>query len=289
MGRIKLHITFLPVIIAALFMAVSCSTKPKNPGDVTNIRVLTEKELASANREAGRGNFEIAFALITGCKNRAIMVDDVSLMIRCGLSLGNVLFSLGQSDEAFTQLEQAVALAQKFGNSELLSVSRIFLARGRLISGRASAQSVLDEVNREAGNIKKDRLYIAFSWQVRGLAMRDLSSFSDAEAAVRRSLDIHVKDKYLENAAYDWYIIASIRSLAGNSSGALQALESSIDLDRRVENTWGLAANWRAVGDVHNKAGNKSEAIEAWQRSRAIFDAMGSAYEVEEIDKRIGK
>ncbi|MCL2244508.1 MAG: tetratricopeptide repeat protein [Treponema sp.] len=285
----RLHITFFTAVTAVMFllMTASCSTSPKNSGDVTDIRILTEKELASANREAGRGNLEIAFGLLTGCKTRAIMVDDTSLMIRSGLSLGNTLFSLGRNEEAFAEIEKAVAMAQNHGDSELLSISRIFLARGRLITGGASAQSVLDEVNRYAGNIRKDRLYIAFSWQVRGLALRELGSFAEAENSVRRSLDIHVKDKYLENAAYDWYMIASIRSLAGNASGAVQALESSLDLDRRVENTWGLAANWRAMGDVHRRAGKSKEAAEAWQRSRAIFAAMGNDYEVAEIDKRL--
>ena len=283
----KLHIMLVSAVIIFL-LAVSCSTKPKNPGDVTDARRLTERELAVANREAGRGNFDLAFSLMTGCKNRAIMVDDASLMIRCGLSLGNLLFTLGRNEEAFAEMDQAIALAQKLGNSELLSISRIFLARGKLVSSSASAQAVLDEVNRESGNVKKDRLYVAFSWQVRGLALRDLGSYSNAEASVRSSLDIHMKDQYLENAAYDWYMIASIRSLAGNTSGALQALEASIALDRRVENTWGLAANWRAMGDVHRRAGNNREAVEAWQRARAIFTAMGNEYEVSEIDKRIG-
>ena len=282
---LKLHITFL--LTSVLLFSAACSTSPKNPGDVTDVRRLTEKELASANREAGRGNLETALALMTGCKNRAIMVDDASLMIRSGLSIGNTLFSLGRNEEAFAEIERAVALAQNYKDSELLSISKIFLARGRLISGSASAQSVLDEVNREAGNIKKDRLYIAFSWQVRGLALRELGSYSEAEAVIRRSLDIHVKDRYLENAAYDWYMIASVRSLAGNTSGALQALESSIALDRRVENTWGLASNWRAVGDVHRRAGNIKEAAEAWQRSKEIFAAMGNDFEAAEIDKRI--
>ena len=285
-----LHLTLISIIIAVMLLsAVSCSTKPKNPGDVTDVRVLTEKELAAANREAGRGNFETAFALMTGCKNRAVMVDDVSLIIRCSLSIGNVLFSLGRYEEAFGQIEQAIALAQNYGDSELLSVSKIYLARGRLVSGSASAQSVFDEINREAGYIKKDNLYIAFSWQARGLALRSIGSYSEAESAIKRSLDIHEKGKYLENAAYDWYMIASIRSLAGNTTGAIQALESSIVLDRRVENTWGLAANWRAMGDVHRKAGNTKEALEAWQRSKAIFEAMGNTHEASEIDKRIGK
>ena len=277
-----------PIIFAViLLVSVSCSSQPKNPGDIIHLRSLAEKEMALANREAGRGNYETAYGLLNECKRRAILADDMGLMIRCGLSLGNVLFTVGRTDEAFTEWEEAVTLAQKHGNRELLAVSRIYNARGRLLSGRASAQMVLDEVNSEVGNIKKDNLYIAFSWQVRGLALRDLRSYREAEDAVRRSLEIHEKERYLENASYDWFIIASVRSLAGNTSGALQALEAAIVLDRRIENSWGLAASWRAMGDVHRRAGNNNGAVEAYQRAGAIFAAMGNEYDAEEMDKRI--
>ena len=277
------------IVTAVMLISISCSSQPKNPGDIYDVRSLTEKELALANREFGRGNFVASHSLLVECKQRAILVDDTSLMIRCGLSLGNLLYTLGRRDDAFAEWEQAVALAKGFGDRELLSVSNVFFARGRLVSGSASAQSVLDEVSREAANIKTDNLYIAFSWQVRGMALRELKSFREAEDAVKRSLDIHEKEKFLENASYDWYLIASIRSLAGNTSGALQALESSIALDRRVENSWGLAASWRAVGDVHRKTGNSKEAVEAYQRSKAIFTAMGNEYEASEIEKRLNQ
>ena len=283
--RLKLRLTvFFAVVLA---VSVSCSSVPRDTGDIIHLRSLVEKEMAVAVREAGRGNYETALALLRECKRRAVLVDDMALMVRCGLSLGNVLLTLGQFDEAFAEWEEAVALAQRQGDRELLSVSRIFQARGKLVSGSVSAQTVLDEVTREAANLRTDRLFIAFSWQVRGLALRELRSYREAEDAFKRSLDIHEKERYLENASFDWYTIASVRSLAGNTSGALQALESAIILDRRVENSWGLAANWRAVGDVHRRAGNNSEAIEAYQRSGAIFTAMGNEREVAEISRRI--
>jgi tetratricopeptide (TPR) repeat protein len=274
-------------VLLVLIVLNSCSSAPKNTGDIYHLRTLAEKELELGNSEAGRGNFEVALSLLNECKRRAILVDDMSLLIRCGFSLGNVLFTIGRMDEAFAEWNEAVARAQVFGNSELLAAGRIYYARGRLLAGGASAQSILNEVNREAANIKNERLFIALSWQVRGLALRELGSFREAEDAVRRSLEIHEREMYLENASYDWFLIGSIRSLSGNFSGALQALDASIAIDRRIENSWGLGASWRAKGDVHRRAGNNREALEAWQRARAIFAAMGNQHEVAEIDNRI--
>ena len=281
--------TFFVAGLFVMLVSVSCSTAPKNPGDVYNLRSNAEALLEAANKDAGRGNFENALLLLDECKRTAILVDDPSLIIRSCLSRGNVLLTLGKTDEAFADWEFAVGEAQRFGNAELLSVSKIFRARGNLISGRAGAQAVLDEVNRESVNIKNDRLYLAFSWQVKGLALRVLGSYRQAEDAVKRSLEIHERDRYLENASYDWYIIASIRSLAGDTTGALAALDTSITLDRRIENAWGLAASWRARGDVCRKAGRNNEADEAYRRALAIYLAMANENEAAETQRRLVK
>jgi tetratricopeptide (TPR) repeat protein len=275
------------LIFVTAFFIFSCSSQPKNTGDVNHIRAQTEKELAVANREAGRGSYEVAQGLLEECKRKAILTDDWSLIIRCGLSLGNVLFSLGSHNEALSEWEKAVRLAEKYGNKELLSVSKIYYARGKLISGGASAEAVLEEVTREAANIKNDKLYLAFSWQVIGLAYRAIGSFREAEDAAKQSLAIHEKEKYLDNASYDWYTIASIRSRTGNTQGAIDALNAAIKLDRRVENSWGLAANWRAMGDVYRKAGNIQEANEAYLLAKEIYTAMKKYSDAAEIDKRM--
>jgi len=285
--RVSIYTFFAAIFV--MLVSVSCSTAPNNPGDVYNLRSQAEALLESANKDAGRGNFDNALLLLGECKRMAILADDPSLIIRSCLSRGNVLLTLGKTDEAFAEWEFAVGEAQRFGNAELLSVSKIFRARGNLISGRAGAQAVLDEADRESVNIKSDRLYIAFSWQVKGLALRALGSYRQAEDSIRRSLEIHERDRYLENASYDWYTIASVRSLSGDTAGALAALDASIALDRRIENSWGLAASWRARGDVYRKAERHNEAEEAYRRALAIYIAMANEHEAAETQRRLNK
>jgi tetratricopeptide (TPR) repeat protein len=275
------------VAAAVLFFTISCSTRPKNPTDDFSIRSLAEAALKLGITEADRNKYDAALQLLAECKRQSVLTDDPSLIIRSGLSLGNVLFALGREDEAFAEWETSVALAEELADRDLLSVSKIHLSRGSLLSKRQSAQTVLEEARMEAANIKSDNLYIAFSWNVRGLALREMRSFSDAEKAIQRSLDIHEKDKYILKAAYDWYLIASIRSLSGNTDGALQALNSAIAYDRRMENSWGLAADWRAMGDVYHKTGKIREANKAYKRAKDIFLAIGDEEKAEEIDKRM--
>jgi len=284
--RTLIYISFTAGLFIML-VSVSCSTAPKNPGDVYTLRTSAESLLESANKDAGRGNFANALLLLDKCKQNAILADDPSLIIRTCLSRGNVLLALRRTKEAFAEWDFAIGEAERFENAELLSVSKIFRARGNLISG-TSAQEVLDEVNRESRNIR-DRLYLAFSWQVKGLALSALGSYREAETAVQQSREIHERDRYLENASYDWYVIASIRSLANNTTGALEALDASMALDRRIENSWGLAASWRARGDVYRKAGRHSEADEAYRHALAIYTAMKNENEAAETQRRLNR
>jgi tetratricopeptide (TPR) repeat protein len=289
-ARIKLNISLL------LFcLLISCSTPPKNPSDIYDLRDQAENHLDLANREADRGNYETALILLNEGMRLAVISDDPGLRIRTGLSRGNVLFALDRAEEASADWERSLDESEQRGSRELIAVSRIHIARGRLLSAAGDeaggagglAQSVRDEVNREMDGIKSDRAYSAFAWVVIGLSERELGRYREAETAVRRSLEIHERERYLEQAAYDWFLIGSIRSLSGNYEAARQALESAMVLDRRVENSYGLATDWRAMGDTYKKSGNAAESRAAYLRSAEIFQSLGNDEAAEAAIHRI--
>jgi tetratricopeptide (TPR) repeat protein len=147
------------------------------------------------------------------------------------------------------------------------------------------AQSVRDSVIGEMAVIK-DRQYTALAWTVAALAERELGNYAEAEAAVRRALSIHEKDRYLEQAAYDWYLVASIRSTGGMYPAAEAAVTEAIAFDRRAENSWGLAADWRALGDIRKKAGDAAGAAAAYGRSAEIFRSLGMETEATAVEGR---
>jgi tetratricopeptide (TPR) repeat protein len=234
-----------------------------------------------ANQQAERGDFEGALALLELARQLAITADDPGLRVRTGLSRGNIFFYQGRQDEAAS--EWAAAEEEAAGNPALAAMTRIYTARGRLLSaaaegkGAEAAASVKNDVNRAMDRLKKDKLSTALGWTVIGLAEKESRRFNDAEAAVRKALTIHRKENYLEQAAYDWYLIASIRSMAGRYTEAEAALREALALDRRAENSWGLAMDWRALGEVYRKAGKDSQAEEAAARSQEILLALGRA------------
>ena len=272
-----------------LLLLTACSTQPKNPGDVYELRRRAESQLDQGNRQADRGDLDLAMVNLDDALRLAVATDDGSLRVRAGLSRSNVLFLMGRAEEAAEGWNLALLEAVQTGNQELAAVCRVHINRSKLLSpgGRAAAQSIRDEVNRDLALIRSDRLYIAFAWTVIGLAEKELGRYAQAEAALKRSLDIHEKEKNFELAAYDWFLIASFRSLSGDYRGSRQALESAIAFDRRVENSWGLANDWRAMGDVQKKAGDREAARAAYTRAAEIFRALNNEEAAAETLARI--
>jgi len=274
-------------LIALVF--TSCSTKPKVTEDIYNLRVFAERGLESANKEIAQGNFRTADSLLSEYKRLAILVDDPSLIARVCLSYGNALFYLGKREDAFEQWDEAEREAKRADNAELLSVSRIYRARGNLMSEKADIKAILEEAEKESKNIKKDPFFVAYSWQVRGLAQRALGNLDAAEEAMRKSLAIHERQRSLENCSFDWYTIASIHSLKKENEKAIKALEKAIEIDRRIENSWGLAASYRAMGDVYRNDKKEDKALEAYNRAKSIYIALKIDDKVllGDIEKRI--
>jgi tetratricopeptide (TPR) repeat protein len=277
------------IAFVVLLVITSCSSAPKNPGEVYVLHRYAETQLSAGIKQADRGALEDALSTLDEVMRVAVMVDDPSLRIRAGLSRSNVLLSMGQRQSAEEGWNLALSEAERAGNKELTAVSRIHIARGRLLSpeGKASAQSIRDEVERNMGMVKSDRLYTAFSWTVIGVAEKELGRYAQAETAVRRSLEIHEKDRYFEQAAFDWFMIGSFRSLSGDYQGARKALESAIEFDRRVENSWGLASDWRALGEVSQKSGDRVSARVAYRRAADIFTALRNEAAAQEILEKL--
>ncbi|MDR0588971.1 MAG: tetratricopeptide repeat protein [Spirochaetaceae bacterium] len=272
----------------ASFVLGACSSAPERPAELFTVRNETETQLNLANREADRGNYEGALTLLEEARRLAASTDRPPLLIRVWLSQGNVLFSLGRVEEARDLWNAALAEAERAGEEELAAASRIYMARSVLILGEdtAAPEKVIAAVTEDLARLKADRLNSALGLTVIGLAQKELRRWTEAENALTQALNIHEKDRYLELAAYDWYLIASVRSVSGRYDPALEALFQALALDRRAENSYGLGMDWLALGDVYKKAGRNDESLAAYRRSGEIFRAIGLEKEAAEAERR---
>jgi tetratricopeptide (TPR) repeat protein len=272
--------------VMAVLVVAACSSAPQRPAEISTRRSMAEVQLELANKEADRGNYEQALDILTEVYRLAVSIDYPALLIRTELSRGNILSYLNRAGEAQTAWAAALSEADRAGDGGLAAVSRIYIARSRLLADPETAAEVRTLVQGELAAIKTDLSSTALGWIVIGLAEKALGRWTEAEAALKNSLDIHDKGRYLESAAYDWYLIASVRSMAGQYNAAIEALEAAIGFDRRAENTYGLGMDWLALGDVQVKAGSAAES--SYRRSAAIFRSGDMEAEAAAAEARLG-
>jgi tetratricopeptide (TPR) repeat protein len=293
----KLRVIFFLAVLCGVFSA--CSSAPKRPAEVFLVREAAASQLEQANQKADRGNYNAALSLAAEARRMAVSVDDPSLRIRTALSMGNSLFFLGRREDADAAWRTALDDAETEGDAELAAITRIYRARGELLSalapadggttgGGAGIEGIRSRVQAELGLLKTDRLALALGWTVIGLAEKELGRYREAEDALRKALAIHEGERYLERTAYDWYLIASVFSVGGRYDDAIAALQEALKFDRRAENSYGLGKDWLAIGDVYSRAGKHDQARSAYQRSAGIFRAGDFAAEAEAAEKRDG-
>jgi len=278
---------FLSFVPLLLFALASCSSVPKRPAEVFSVQSMADNMIGLANKEADQANYSESLLLLNEAWRLAVTTDRPALRIRVNLARASVLFSLGRTAEA-EKIWRDAEIEATFSREPLLaSACKIYRARSLLLVGRADPAETLALVQTEQANLKNDKLFYAVSWTVKAMAEKELGRYAEAEKSVMNALSIHEKGNYLEQAGYDWYLIASIRSVAGNYDGALQALNRALQFDRRAENTFGLAMDWAALGDVFRKRGNENPAAMSYRRSAEIFQAMDKPDMAKEVESRI--
>jgi len=275
------RMNFLSVLLVfSLAIFSGCSSAPKKATEIFTDRNTAIKQLNLANLTANRGRYEEALVILEEARRLALSTDDPPLRLKTSMSSGNFLFALGRHQDAFAEWESAAGEGDASGEPILAALARIYSIRAKIVlfdtePGAANVQELKEQLNREMTAVKSDDNATAVGNIALGLAEKQLGRWADAESAVKKALSYHEGGLFLEDAAYDWFLIASIRSMAGNYNTSLEALEMAIRFDRRAENGFGLASNWQAKGDVLKKAGRDGEAQAAWQRAADIYRAIG--------------
>jgi len=275
------------------FLLFGCSSAPQPTGEIFADRNLALAQIDLANKAASRGRYDEAMDIMKEARRLAVSADDPYLRVRTSIGLGDILFSMGDHDNALEELDKASKEGDSSGQPVLASLARIYTIRAKLVMLANGVRTDIDaeelrtQLDPEMAAVKDDEINNAISCITLGLAEKQLGHWAEAENAVRQALAIHVKNFRLEDAAYDWFLIASIRSVAGNYDDALEALREAISLDRRAENGFGLASSWEAMGDVNQKAGRIQDAQDAWRRAAEIYRAIGLPGYAERIESQL--
>ena len=289
-ARFLRHLIFTSLFSFLTFLLFfSCSSVPDRPEEVLTERNMVARQLDLANQTANRGRFNDALLILQDARRFAVSVDDPPLLVRTSISRGNILFALGRHEEAFLEWDAALEEAIMSGNSSLASLARVYDARGRLIlldnsagneSYSAEVMEIRDQVRSLISTMESGSRDQAAGNLILGMAEKELGNYAEAERTARLSLDYHSRNLFLEEAAYDWFFIASVYSVSNRFDDALAALNNSISYDRRAENGYGLASSWQAIGEVHLRkdpqgVSSQQDAVRAFLRARDIYDSLG--------------
>jgi len=283
---------YLLFIIFFLFVIFSgCSSAPKKATEIFTDRNTAIKQLELANYTANRGRYEDALVILEGARKLAVGTDDPPLRLSTSISRANYLFALGRNTEAFTEWKSAADEGDASGEPVLAAMARIHSIRAQIVlldtePGTANVQDLSEQLSREMAVVKSNANATAVGNVTMGFAEKQMGHWAEAESAVKKALSYHEDGLFLEEAAYDWFLIASIRSMAGNYNASLEALNMAIRFDRRAENGFGLASSWQAMGDVLSKAGRGGESNAAWRRAAEIYRAIGLNALAEKLEEK---
>ena len=293
----KAAVFFLSVVMFLPAFFTGCSSAPRRPNEVFVIRNSAANQLNLANYNASQGRFADALLILEDAWRLVLSTDDPPLRVNTKISRGGILFSLGRYDEAQAVWERASAEAEDSGFHILAARARIYSIRARLVylsnthpEGGAAVDAEADQlgerVRQEMAVVRSDPSSLAAGYITLGMAEKQLRRWTDAENSARNALRIYERNRFLEDSAYAWFIIASIRSLSGNHDAALEALRTAISCDRRAENGFGLASSWHAMGNVYQNAGRREEALAAHRRAADIYRAIGLYDRAEELEEQ---
>lgn len=285
--------------LAALAVGLSgCSSAPKRPPEIFTNRNAAIGQLDLGNQAVSRGDYVNAQIFLGEAWRLATSTDDPDTRIRVLLARGNAWFNQGERVKADEVWAAAQSEAESSGIPELVSTAKIYRARGTLAEG-LSREEITDAERKsragkakavvlaEMGNIKDNVLHRAFAWKTIGLAEKELGDAKSSIDSIGKAADLHEKGRYLEDAAYDWYLIASVYSKVANYAEARAALQKALTFDRRAENANGLGMDWMAMGMIEEKAGKTPDAKSAYQRAADIFRSAFLTQSALEAERRI--
>jgi tetratricopeptide (TPR) repeat protein len=292
-----IHCVALCVALCAALSLSGCSSAPKRPAEVFTNRNAAAGQLDLGNQAINKGDYANAHIFLGEAWRLALSTDDPATRIKVLLANGNVFFNEGNRDKADEIWAAAQKEAESTGDKSLIGITKIYRARGNLAEGLSSDQTTEADrktraeqakavVSAELGNVKGDKLYEAFSWKVLGLCEKELGRPKVAISAFEKAASIHEKSRYLEETAYDWYLVASVHSKSGNYVAARNAIKTAMAFDHRAENANGLGMDWMALGMIEEKSGQKDAAIDAYTRSGDIFRAGFLKTSAADADKR---
>ncbi|MCQ2573907.1 MAG: hypothetical protein MJ182_08425 [Treponema sp.] len=269
-----------------ILLMIGCSSAPKRQMVYTDVAQHAYDNYEKANGCITRGEYEKAEKYLEDSYAQAVSIDKNDLICKILLSgisyriqnpvvdLSEKAFALPSDvDTLLSEARFAAAQSDEKIRPLLESIIRVYDCRVKLFKaqngvesyGNSEIQKILDG---EIKNLSKDPYYLAFLYRTKGDWSHFLMNYKAAAENYKTAADVHTKNLYLYEIAYDWYLCASSYSKDGKKQEAVSAIQNALKYDRDAENSMAIAQDYLAAAHILVK-GTSSQT----EREKALFYA----------------
>jgi tetratricopeptide (TPR) repeat protein len=265
----------LAALLATLLAAGSCSSTPRRPDTVVVTRNRAAEATASGNSYFRQGRYDLALRFFTQALELNTSVDNLEGIVQSANSIGKVSMALGDLDGAeqlFTRAREQAGSSRELAALCEGNLGELAMRRGDYDKALAIFDGILAGAAGKTGGLP-DELY-ALILHNRGTAHKNLGDGARAREDLSRSLALNLAAKRVEEAAADYYALASLDTREGLFESAKQNALQALNLDKQVENSLGIAKDLYALGVVSSRLGDTASAYDYFRRSYQVSTTL---------------
>lgn len=299
---IGLCVKFLCFMMFVVF--TGCSSAPKRQMVYTDISQHAYDNYENANGAIIRGDYEKAGKYLEDAYAQAVSIDKNDLICKILLSglsyrIQNPVVDLSEKsfalpsyiDNLLSDAKVAASLSDDKIRPTLESVIRVYECRADLFKAQndqysATNSEIQKKLDAEIKNLSKEPYYLAFLYRTKGDWSNFLMNYQAAAEAYKNAAEIHTKNRYLFEIAYDWYLCAAAYSKDGKKQAAMDAIGNALKYDKDAENVSGIAQDYMAAANILAKKKPTSEelkqAVFYAERAASIYRSAGMSQKADD-------
>ena len=267
--------------LACCLIVLSCSTQPAKTDSASAVKNQAAADAATGDGYFHQGRNELAVQFFTISLGEYTSIDDSEGVIRVYNALGKTYIAMGSFSMAQDILTRAQTMARDTKSGSLfettLNLGELYLFKGEADTARATFEQALAM---PAG--ARTSAQTAILYHDLGTAAKNLGDEGKALDYYAKALDLDLAGTLNEQAASDYYMIASVHSLAGRYDEALKNATLALTMDKKIENSRAIAEDLHALGLISTKKGDTAAAFDYFKRAYLVFTTLGLKADMKE-------
>jgi tetratricopeptide (TPR) repeat protein len=266
-------------IACALALLSSCSTAPTKTETVSTVKTQAAQASSFGDAYFKQGRYDLALQFFTQALDYNTSVDNGEGVIQSYDAIAKVYMAtgdLGTAEDIFTRARELARSSKKslfFVSSN--SLGELYLARGEPQKSLAIFEEAL-AMPEEA----RTAAQLGILYHNLGTTHKNLGDPAKALEYYGKSLKINLANKLIEEAASDYYMIASVNSKQGDYEQAARNADLALAYDKQIENSQGIAKDLYALGLIATRRKDTASAYDYFQRAYLVFTTLGQKSEM---------